>query len=140
MGREASREGKGADASRGEGRKGRGREGKTEARRNNKDEKRKGRRRDRAIERRNNGRTSGACVWLRFCGGRLVPRGLFVASAFSVSASNRVPLPSHHVNTDIEAPKKSGRWMLISGIILFNLSPVQPSSSDIGLPHTLLLE
>ena len=117
-GREASREGKGAEAIRGEGRKGRGREGTTEARRNNKDGKRKGRRRDRATERRNNGHTSWACVWLRFCGGRLVSRGLFVASAFSVSASNRVPLPSHHVNTDIEAPKNSGWWMLIFELIL----------------------
>ena len=99
-GREAWREGKGAEASRGEGRKGRGREGNTEARKSNKDGKRRGRRKDRATERRNNGHTSGACVWLRFCGGRLVSRGLFVASAFSVSASNRAPLPSHHVSTD----------------------------------------
>ena len=58
--------------------------------------------------------TRRACVWLRFCVGRFVSRGLFVVSAFSVSASNRVPLPSHHASPDTEAPNYSGQGMLIS--------------------------
>ena len=41
----------------------------------------------------------GMCMVV-FLRGWMVSRGLFVASAFSVSASNRVPMPSQHVSTD----------------------------------------